>query len=217
MLTSIIGHYGPAFFDYFYNKSELIRNGTEEGIALEMNSLLIINGIINEAIQVPYYPEFATRNTYNITAYNETIYNYTQISLYGPIYGCLAFIGYCDSVDPYTQIGRALCVEAGNLCRDTVEGQYYQFGDRGVYDIRDPYDDPTPPHLFGDFLNQAFVQEALGVDLNYSFVEGTGLDIYYAFQMTGDFVYKNFLQDLEHILDNGVRVSLVYGDADYIW
>lgn len=210
------GHYGPAFFNYFYDQNELIKNGSAEGIALEMNSLLIINGIINEAIQVPYYPEFATNNTYNITAYNQSIYDYTQIALYGPVYGCLEQIAYCDVSDQSTSIGKAACSEAGIVCRDTVEVAYYQFSDRGVYDIRHPYDDPTPPHLFGPFLNQAKIQEALGVNLNYSYAN-TGNDIYYAFQQTGDFVYKNFLHDLEDILNNGVRVSLIYGDADYIW
>lgn len=41
-------------------------------------------------------------------------------------------------------------------------------------------------------------------------------EIYYAFQQTGDFVWPNFIQDLEHILSLPVRVSLIYGDADYI-
>lgn len=41
-------------------------------------------------------------------------------------------------------------------------------------------------------------------------------DIYWAFQSTGDFIYPNFLSDLEAIVDSGVRVALYYGDADYI-
>jgi hypothetical protein len=54
------------------------------------------------------------------------------------------------------------------MCRDNVEGPYYVFGERGVYDIRHPYDDPTPPHNLIPYLNQASVQEALGVTSNYS-------------------------------------------------
>lgn len=41
-------------------------------------------------------------------------------------------------------------------------------------------------------------------------------DIYYTFQHTGDFLYPNFLSDLTKIANSGVRVSLYYGDADYI-
>ena len=79
--------------------------------------------------------------------------------------------------------------------------------------IRHPYDDPTPPTYFEDYLNLASTQAALGVNLNYT---DSNNDVYYAFQKTGDFVYPNFLTDLETILNNSVRVALIYGDADYI-
>lgn len=187
-----------------------------EGVALEMNSLLIINGCIDEYIQVPYYPEFAVNNTYGIVAYNQSVYEFTQLALYGQYYGCMALLEACFIQDLSRIDGYGTCAEAGIMCRDTVESAYYMFADRGVYDIRHPYDDPTPPDLFSDYLNQAHIQEALGVDLNYS-IDYTGVDIYYAFQATGDFVYPFFIKDLEEILNNGIRVSLIYGDADYIW
>ena len=44
----------------------MIESGEKEGIALEFESLGIINGIIDEAIQAPHYPEFAVKNTYGI-------------------------------------------------------------------------------------------------------------------------------------------------------
>lgn len=57
------------------------------------------------------------------------------------------------------------------------------------------------------------MQNAIGVDLNYT---ESNSDVYYAFQSTGDFVWPNFIEDLEEILSYPVRVTLVYGDADYI-
>lgn len=39
-----------------------------DGIQLDFNTLGIINGIIDESIQAPYYPEFARHNTYGIEA-----------------------------------------------------------------------------------------------------------------------------------------------------
>lgn len=54
---------------------------------------------------------------------------------------------------------------------------------------------------------------ALGVDLNYT---QSNNEVYFAFQQTGDFVWPNFIEDLEDILDRPVRVALVYGDSDYI-
>lgn len=70
------GHYGNSFFNYFQEQSDAIRNGSAQGTALDMNSLLIINGIIDEATQAPYYPIFANNNTYGIKALNDTTYNY---------------------------------------------------------------------------------------------------------------------------------------------
>jgi hypothetical protein len=54
MLYSYGGHYGPAFYNYFYDQNKLISNGTIDGIELNFNSLGIINGIIDEYIQAPY-------------------------------------------------------------------------------------------------------------------------------------------------------------------
>ena len=45
------GHYGPTFYDYFYQQNELIASGRRKGVALQMDTLGIINGIIDEMIQ----------------------------------------------------------------------------------------------------------------------------------------------------------------------
>ncbi|KAH7062194.1 putative carboxypeptidase S1 [Macrophomina phaseolina] len=206
------GHYGPAFYNYFYEQNEAIKNGSVTGIELNFNSLGVGNGIIDEYTQAQYYPEFAVNNTYGIKAYNDTIYQYTQIALRMPN-GCLDLVTYCRQADRSTLSGQALCSEAASMCRDNVEGAYYNFGERGTYDIRHPSDDPTPPEYFPEYLNLAHVQDALGVSLNYS---ESNNDVYYAFQQTGDFVYPNFIEDLEQLLAAGVRVALYYGDADYI-
>ncbi|RMZ92709.1 hypothetical protein DV736_g1, partial [Chaetothyriales sp. CBS 134916] len=208
------GHYGPAFFNYFYKQNAAIENGTACGTPLLFNSLTVINGIIDEYIQAPYYPEFANFNTYGIKALNDTVYNYEKFAL-NMDNGCLQQIELCFEVDPTTLAGQAICTEAENMCRDNVESPYYYYGGRGVYDIRHPIDDPTPPSYFIDYLNQPEIQNAIGVDTNYSSDSNT--DVYYAFQQTGDFVYPNFINDLEEILNySTVRVSLIYGDADYI-
>jgi carboxypeptidase C (cathepsin A) len=68
---------------------------------------------------------------------------------------------------------------------------------------------------FADMLNLPEVQNAIGVDLNYSTLLAND-EIYFAFQQTGDFVFPNFIDELETILNSSVRVSLIYGDADYI-
>ncbi|KAL2072604.1 hypothetical protein VTL71DRAFT_11947 [Oculimacula yallundae] len=206
------GHYGPAFFNYFYEQNQMIANGSSQGLQLNFNTLGVINGIIDEETQAPHYPEFAVNNTYGIKAVNDTVYNYQKFAL-NMVSGCLDQIASCRSTNLTTLSDRAICTEAANMCRDNVEGPYYYYSGRGVYDIRHPADDPTPPSYYVDYLNQDSVRNALGVNLNYS---ASNNEVYYAFQQTGDFVYPNFMEDLEMLLNNSVRVSLIYGDADYI-
>lgn len=54
-LQSYGGHYGPAFFNYFYEQNQLIENGTISGVALNMNTMGFFNGIVDEYIQAPLY------------------------------------------------------------------------------------------------------------------------------------------------------------------
>ncbi|PYH35393.1 S10 family peptidase [Aspergillus neoniger CBS 115656] len=206
------GHYGPAFFNHFYEQNSKIANGEVSGVQLNFNSLGIINGIIDAAIQANYYPEFAVNNTYGIKALNDTVYNYMKFANTMPN-GCQDQVSLCKLTNRTSLADYAICTEAANMCRDNVEGPYYQFGGRGVYDIRHPYNDPTPPSYFVDYLNKDSVMDAIGVDINYT---ESSSDVYYAFQQTGDFVWPNFIEDLEEILRLPVRVSLIYGDADYI-
>jgi carboxypeptidase C (cathepsin A) len=65
-----------------------------------------------------------------------------------------------------------------------------------------------------EFLNLASTQEALGVNINYTSTNARNVSA--GFSSTGDFVFPNFIEDLEEILAYGVRVALLYGDADYI-
>ena len=204
------GHYGPVFYDYFYQQNALIASQQQTGIELRMDTLGIINGIVDELIQAPYYPEFARYNTYGIKAVNETIYQFMKTAFYIPA-GCLDKVKQCAKFDKDTLEGMINCRIATEICRDLVEVPYYSIGKRGVYDIRHPIDDPTPPQYMLPYLNQASVQEALGVSINYTSLSSD--QIWKGFQFTGDFVYRRFLTALERILDSGVRVALTYGDA----
>jgi carboxypeptidase C (cathepsin A) len=154
----------------------------------------------------------ANNNTYGIKAVNDTVYNYMNFACY--MYnGCLDQYSYCAATNRTSLSDYAICTEAADMCRDNVESPYYEYSGRGVYDIRHPFQDPTPPSYFEDYLNLAHVQDAIGVDTNYTDAND---EIYYAFQNTGDFVWPVFIEDLEMILNSSVRVSLIYGDADYI-
>ncbi|KAL7005366.1 hypothetical protein EMMF5_005064 [Cystobasidiomycetes sp. EMM_F5] len=62
------GHYGPAFFNYSQVMNNAISSGSMNATKLTMGSLLIINGILDEAVQAPFFPIMASQNTYGIKA-----------------------------------------------------------------------------------------------------------------------------------------------------
>jgi hypothetical protein len=102
----------------------------------------------------------AGQNTYGIEAINETIYNFMKTAYYIPG-GCHDYILYCVYAHKDTVAGKKNCEFATNICRGFVEQPYYYYGGRGVYDIRHPYNDPTPPDYFQEYLNTAEVQNAV--------------------------------------------------------
>ncbi|KAJ5093198.1 hypothetical protein N7456_009059 [Penicillium angulare] len=206
------GHYGPAFFDHFYSENQKLAKGTTKGMQLDFNSLGIINGIIDQEIQSSYFPEFAVNNTYGIKAVNDSVYSFMKYANEMPEWGCLAKIQTCKTADLSTPYGKAICAEAAVICKDAVQGPYYAEKNRGSYDIRHPAADPTPPPYFNSYLAKGDVLNAIGVDLNYS---QSNPEVLYAFQQTGDLVYTSIIQNLNHLLSLPVRVSLIYGDADY--
>lgn len=119
------GHYGPAFFSYFNEQNALIADGSQPGVQLSFSTLGIINGIVDYYTQAPFYPEFAVHNTYGITAYNETIYNYAKFAT-SMSQGCLEQIEGCVTARQYgSSVTFAYCTEAANMCRDNVEGMFY--------------------------------------------------------------------------------------------
>lgn len=87
------------------------------------------------------------------------MYNYMKFANQMPN-GCQDQIGYCKQTNRTSLADYAICSEATNMCRDNVgmffncpgvhiekvnylltvklEGPYYAFGNRGVYDIRHP-------------------------------------------------------------------------------
>ena len=93
-----------------------------------------------------------------------------------------------------------------HLQSDFLQGQHSWF------DIAHPALDPfPPPHIYG-FLNQQWVQGALGVPINFT---AAALNVALNFRSTGDPACGGLLEDIEFVLDRGVKVALVYGDRDF--
>jgi hypothetical protein len=77
-----------------------------------------------------------------------------------------------------------------------------------MYDIRKPAQDPAYPNFFVKYLNLPSTREALGVASSFEY-EPSSNKVYSAFQLSGDYVYPGYLDDLGFVLDSGVRVVYV--------
>lgn len=83
---------------------------------------------------------------------------------------------------------------------------------RSAFDITLPSPAAFPPAYSLAYFNQRWVQEALGVPINFTLSANSVVNNF--FSGTGDPVIVT-KRELESVLDSGVGVAMVYGDVDY--
>lgn len=89
---------------------------------------------------------------------------------------------------------------------------HYVNSDRGWFDIGHHFVDPFPPyHSFG-YLTQEHVLAAMGTPVNFTWDSTV---VAQKFGATHDGFHGGFLDAIAYLLDNGVKVHLMYGDRDY--
>ncbi|KAM5346705.1 hypothetical protein ACJ41O_009710 [Fusarium nematophilum] len=215
------GRYGPVFAETFQEQNarrrsgELPRNST---IDVHLSSLGIVNGCVDMEIQVPYYPMFASENSYGYKAISTSDATF-YLDKYSAEGGCRDLLHQCGTEvlfnDPEGEGDEAsvnnACAKAREDCLE-IQTAYFGSG-RSVYDLAAPNADPFPPMTFQEYLNQASVQRAMGTPVNYTL---TNFDIYSEFAETGDMARDGNIRRLAALLNEGVRIGFVYGDRDYI-
>ncbi|KNG45415.1 carboxypeptidase s1 [Stemphylium lycopersici] len=216
------GRYGPAFAAYFQEQNEKIENGTwseaGETHILNLDTLLIINGCIDRYVQWPGYPMMAYNNSYGIQAVNESRYEEALDNLYREG-GCLDQIEECRNLslayDPtnqgFNETVNEVCEAAETFCSETIRDPYFDT-DLNYYDISAPGAAAYPPPWYQGFLNQPHVQQGLGVPLNWT---QSNSAVSRAFRGIGDYPRPGWKEDLAYLLEEGIKVTLVYGDRDY--
>ncbi|KAH7087730.1 Alpha/Beta hydrolase protein [Paraphoma chrysanthemicola] len=216
------GRYGPAFAAYFQEQNERILNGTweERGKThiLNLDTLLIINGCIDRYVQWPAYPRMMYNNTYGIKAVNASRYEDVVDDLYRSG-GCLDQIEICRNLslayDPTNQgfnesVNKA-CEAAETFCTTNIRDPYFDT-DLNYYDISVPAAASFPPPWYEGWLNQLHVQQGLGIPLNWT---QSNSAVARAFRNMGDYPRPGWKEDLAYLLEEGIKVTLVYGDRDY--
>ncbi|KAI8940711.1 hypothetical protein NX059_001977 [Plenodomus lindquistii] len=216
------GRYGPAFAAYFQEQNERIENGTwtETGQThlLHLDTLFIINGCIDRYVQWPAYPQMAYNNTYGIKAINESRHEEVLDNLYREG-GCLDQIEDCRNqslaFDPtnqgFNESVNEVCAAAETFCSETIRDPYFDT-DLNYYDISVPGAASYPPPWYAGWLDQPHVQEGLGVPLNWTQSNSASSR---AFRSIGDYPRPGWKEDLAYLLEEGIKVTLVYGDRDY--
>jgi carboxypeptidase D len=213
------GHWGPVFFNHFRKENDLDADNRAPGqIGLDIGTLLVIQGLVDYKTQSPSYPRFARNNTHGVEL-NETLVNYMETALHMPSFGCLDLLDTCkyseESYGEFSLLAAIQCNTAVSTCRNTVELIYsLRSPEQDVYDIRNHSLHPQPSSAYPAWLNTGEVQQALGVDLNYS--GSNSIEVYGQFYFTGDWIRSRPLLDLSELLESGTRVALLFGDADYI-
>ncbi|KAK2615364.1 hypothetical protein N8I77_002126 [Diaporthe amygdali] len=213
------GFFGPATLANFQQQSELIANGSsanEKDVAIQVGSLGIINGCIDSESQASFWPTFAMNNTYGIKAIPEEAYEIAVGNLsttYDLLHQCRAAVAELDpeGTGAVDEVNEA-CFAATQLGFGLVQGVYTELSNRSAFDITLPSPAAFPAAYSTAYYNQRWVQEALGVPVNFTLSANSVVNNFFA--ATGDplIVTK---RALESLLDAGVGVAMVYGDLDY--
>ncbi|CAK4030667.1 Carboxypeptidase S1 A [Lecanosticta acicola] len=209
------GKFGPVFASYFDQQNDAITSGqlsSNSTLQIKLQSVGILNGLVDDLIQDRYYADFGYNNTYGVDILSQTdelnaLTNFTN--------QCTPAIQACRaaSTDPYgdNEQANSLCETAQYSCNSLPA----LAGARGYYpyDIRQKIPSPDPSAAYQEYLNQASVLSSIGAKVNYTESSPYVLE---SFVSTGDTIRGGTIQDLADLLKKGIRVALIYGDADFL-
>jgi cathepsin A (carboxypeptidase C) len=197
------GHYVPDVGKVINDNNK--KSGSNK---INLNSIGIGNGWTNPLIQYEYYPDMACNNTY-----------YPVL----PQSSCDASRKkwpQCKSKieDCYRNGTIDSCKAADDYCGDVMQGAFFNTT-LNPYDIRKNCDNSSVvcygiSNNLEYYLNRKDIKQALGAnaDINFQICSDTVTN---AFNHTDDSVL-NFSQYVGELLNDGIRVLIYAGDADYI-
>ncbi|PWY88196.1 lysosomal protective protein precursor [Aspergillus heteromorphus CBS 117.55] len=212
------GHYGPGIFELFQQQNDKIKNGTaEEGAQyLHLDTLGIVNGLIDLVLQEETYITLPYNNTYGLQIFNQSTYDELMYDWSRPggcrdrMVACRAAVKDRDSGISHGNISD-ICEGIALECSDGPITHFHR-ENHGWYDIAHGKYDPTPAkHMLG-YLSEESVLAALGVPVNFT---SSSPAVAKQFRESHDHVHGGFLDAIGYLLDSGVKVHMMYGDRDY--
>ncbi|KAJ3523716.1 hypothetical protein NMY22_g11320 [Coprinellus aureogranulatus] len=194
------GHYGPVFAKYFLEQNAAIASNQLEGTPVNLTTLGVGNGMTDPISHYAEYANYAANNPYHPLVNSSVLAAGNSSFLRSG--GCRDKIIACNSGG-----SNAVCSDAQSYCNNNVLGRLS--GPYNVYYV--PTRDPDPyPADFSNLLNS--YRE--GIQAQKIWV-GTNSQVYSNFAATGDWM-RSSKQDLESVINAGVKVLVYAGDADYI-
>jgi cathepsin A (carboxypeptidase C) len=201
---SYAGHYIPSIGKVINdnNKNPLITK-------INLKSIVIGNGLINPAVQYPYYITMACNSTYGAVVPKSVCDSWTNA-----MPSCISQISRCSSSK-----NADTCKNASNYCNELIFKQYEEYG-LNSNDVRtkangtDKYKS-DPANNFAPVLDKIKVKEYLGANVNINFMlTRTNTTVYNGFINDGDWAVS-YHENVAEILNDGISVLNYAGDADF--
>ncbi|THH07889.1 hypothetical protein EW145_g3072 [Phellinidium pouzarii] len=205
------GTYVPNFANVIHKKNkELEFSGNSDVTKINLESVMIGNGITDPYIQDASIPTFACDGPYPI--YDDPD-GPECTSLRGKVPTCQRLIDSC-----YKYSSRLTCVPAALYCNSQLYGPIQQSG-KNPYDVRrtcDPAKDTTLCYREMGWIEtwMSNNQKALGASPSVTF-ESCNMQINQAFLLQGDGMHNSALL-LTELVNDGIRLLIYAGNADYM-
>ena len=215
------GYWTTSTAAYFQKQNVRIANGELKGShILQLDTLGMTNGCVDGLYQSYWYPDMAYNNTYDLQVIPLDVYEEAKTNFTKPG-GCRDLILRCRELgamyDPDQLANNATvnnaCLNAEDYCSTYVQGAYDAHSNRSDFDMAHMKPDPYPPYYTAGFFNQHWVQQELGVPLN--FTQDSTLDNNVFYFLTADPARTPGMENIEYLLGSGIKVAFIYGDRDY--
>ncbi|KAL6158854.1 hypothetical protein ACJQWK_03766 [Exserohilum turcicum] len=213
------GMYGPIFANFFEEQNERRKAGTISSSALEIHlgSVGVVDGILDIVVTITSALDFAHNNTYGIEGIDFAVHQ-SAIAAINAENGCRDLTEQCRVLaaknDP-DNLGNDentnnLCAAALYACQIGAGPALGIF--RSAFDWRvEPQVGPSAAYV--EYLNEANVLQSIGAPVNFTSDTSAPLTAMYSI---GDAARGTQLASLARLLDRGIKVALMYGDADLI-
>ncbi|KAI6351332.1 hypothetical protein MCOR25_009998 [Pyricularia grisea] len=219
------GHYAPAIASLI--NQEQAKPGSVLGTSSKkikrattsfgVDSIGIINGWVDHLTQAPFLMTYNNNNSYGIKSYSDDVAKNLSAQ-FNAAGGCMDLSKQCRQlIVDKDAAGFATDPDVVNTCYSasiaclTVIGENDAASGRNTFDLAQvlPLGFPYPYEV--GYLNEPSVMSALGVKLNYTRSNNAATNYVLG---SGDLI-RPYNDVVGQLLDQGVKVALVYGDRDW--